>query len=47
MGTYRLGIAILSDDAQVNLYEVTLRSDADNEDCDSDKMHNFTFGTYF
>jgi len=50
VGTYRLGIVLLTDDKQSEqmLYNVELSSDADNDVCVSDQMQSYsTFGTCF
>lgn len=47
MGTYRLGIVLLSDNmsSEQMLYSVELSSDADSDyDCVSDEIHNTTLG---
>jgi len=49
LGTYRLGIVLLSDDklSEQMLYNVKLSYYADSDDCVSEEMHNFSFGTCF
>ena len=44
MGTYRLGIVLLSDDtfSEQKLYRVKLSSDYDYDDCDFDNVDNTT-----
>jgi len=50
VGTYRLGIALLSDDtlSEQKLYKVEMNFDADSDyECVSDKMHDTTIGKSF